>query len=233
MKDAYRSAAEALCHGGLYHHCKVNLEWINDEVLTEKPDAAGEILRGTNGILMPGGYREAQNGIEGKICAIRWARENGIPFLGISVGMYSALAEWAINILGMPVSIIDCSKESDALIVRLPEADPGRRVARLGALPCRLREGSLAARIYEQADIRERHRHNYIFNNQYRDKFIRSGLVFSGVSPDAGQEAYIIEMPEHSWFVATQFHPEYKSRPLKPHPLFREFIGAALGHKNK
>lgn len=233
LKDAYRSAAEALCHGGLYHRCKVNLKWVNDADLAAKPDAVNETLRGANGILIPGGYREAEDEIEGKIAAIRWARENRIPFLGISVGMYSALIEWAMNVLEAPISVTDCEKGSDALIVRLPEAGPGKKVARLGALPCLLKKDSMAARIYGQTDISERHRHDCTINNKHRDDFMRSGLVFSGVSPGKEQEVYIVELPEHPWFMATLFHPEYRSRPLKPHPLFREFAGAALKHKNK
>ncbi len=232
LKDAYISVAEALRHAGLHHGAAVNIRWISSEDLEKVP--AEEYLHDVDGILIPGGFGD--RGIEGKINAIRYARENRIPLLGICLGLQLAVVEYARNVLGWTDAN---STEFDPdtthpVIDLLPEQkdifNKGGTM-RLGRYECVLKPGTLAYQAYGQDVIYERHRHRYEFNNEFRDELSAHGMIFSGVLPERDL-VEIIEVPEHPWFLATQFHPEFKSRPNRPHPLFRDFIGAALRYKD-
>jgi CTP synthase len=228
LHDAYLSVAEALRHGGLFHGASVDIRWINAEDLEEQ--SVEKLLADVDGILVPGGFGD--RGIEGKINAIKYARENKIPYLGICLGMQLAVVEFARNVLGWATAN---SSEFNAntqypVIDLLPEQKELDRMGgtmRLGRYPCRLLPGSLANQAYAEGVIQERHRHRYELNNQYREALAEAGLVISGTLPDR-YLVEIVELKDHPWFVATQFHPEFKSRPNKPHPLFRDFIGATL-----
>jgi CTP synthase len=228
LPDAYLSVVEALRHAGFYHGSAVEVKWINSEELEQAP--VEEYLQKVDGILVPGGF--GGRGIEGKIKAVRYAREQKIPYLGICLGLHLAVVEFARHVMGWhsanstefdagtPFPVID-------LLPEQKELDQLGGTMRLGCYPCKLLGGSLAKAAYGQEIIEERHRHRYELNNTYRSALARSGLVFSGTLPD-DYLVEIIELPDHPWFVATQFHPEFKSRPNRPHPLFRDFIGAAL-----
>ncbi|MEW6459010.1 MAG: CTP synthase [Bacillota bacterium] len=231
LPDAYKSVTEALRHGGIANRVDVNIRMIDAESLEN--GAVEEILDGADGILVPGGFGD--RGIEGKIRAIRHARERSLPFLGICLGMQLAVVEFARGMLGWADAN---SSEFDPgtthpVIHLLPEQlqvqDLGGTM-RLGAYACRLRPDSVAGRAYGREEIQERHRHRYEFNNAYLDDFDRAGMVFSGINPDK-QLVEIVELTGHPWFVATQFHPEFLSRPNRPHPLFRDFIAAARRRK--
>lgn len=228
LPDAYLSVAEALRHAGTEQGAKVKICWVNAEEIEN--NSAAKYLQGVAGILVPGGFGD--RGIEGKISAIQYARENKVPFLGICLGMQCAVIEFARNVCGMERAN---STEFDAdspypVIDILPEQrdieDKGGTM-RLGISPAKLSEGSKAFGAYQDEVIYERHRHRYEVNNQYRPELEEAGLNFSGTSPD-GRLVEITEYPEHPWFVASQFHPEFKSRPNRPHPLFREFVKATL-----
>lgn len=228
LHDAYLSVVEALHHGGIAHGVKVKINWVNAEELTE--DTAERLLGQSQGILVPGGF--GGRGLEGMITAARYAREHDVPFFGICLGMQCAVIEFARNVLGWadaftaeaipdtPHAVIDLMPEQKDI------AEKGGTM-RLGAYPCRLTEGSLAARAYGGELIYERHRHRYELNNAFRRELEEAGLALTGLSPD-GRLAEIIENPRSRWFVGVQFHPEFKSRPNRPHPLFRDFIGAAF-----
>ncbi|MDA8097709.1 MAG: CTP synthase [Desulforudis sp.] len=228
LPDAYFSVAEALRHAGITHSTRVDIVWVNAEDLETK--AVEDVLDGADGILVPGGFGD--RGTEGKVQALRYARLNKVPLLGICLGMQLACVEVARGVLGW----LDAnSSEFDPhtlhpVIDILPEqknvADMGGTM-RLGGYPCDLLPGSLAHKAYGTEQITERHRHRYEFNNEYRNQFKDGGVIFSGLSPDA-RLVEIIELADHPWFVATQFHPEFRSRPNRPHPLFQDFIGAAL-----
>lgn len=228
LPDAYMSVAEALCHGGIANSVAIDLRLINAEDLEKGPVDA--VLREADGILVPGGFGD--RGIEGKIRAIRYARENGIPFLGICLGMQLAVVEFAREVLALTGanSAEFNAGTSHPVIDLLPEqkeVDDLGGTMRLGSYPCLLaRSDSLAYQAYGRGEIRERHRHRYEFNNKYREAFTRAGMVFSGIYPDKDL-VEIVELPDHPWFVATQFHPEFLSRPNRPHPLFRDFVAAA------
>ncbi len=232
LRDAYLSVVEALNHGGIYHQTKVEVLWIDsEEVGAENVDQA---LAQADGILIPGGF--GGRGIEGKLLSVRYAREKGIPFLGICLGMQCAVIEYARNVAGFsganssewdpltPHPVIDLLEEQRHV------EDKGGTM-RLGAYPCKIAdENSKLYRAYGRGEIQERHRHRYEFNNQFRQALSEKGLKFSGLSPDE-KLVEAIEIPAHPWFVATQFHPEFKSRPSNPHPLFRDFVGAAMAAK--
>jgi CTP synthase len=228
LPDAYLSVAEALRSAGTEHGVKVNVRWVNSESIEE--DGVEKYLTGVAGILVPGGF--GNRGIEGKVEAIRYAREEKIPFLGICLGMQTAIIEFARNICGMERAN---STEFDAdtpypVIDILPEQkdiEEKGGTMRLGISPAKLVEDSLAHEAYQEQVIYERHRHRYEVNNQFRSELEEAGLKFCGTSLD-GRLVEIIEYPDHPWFVASQFHPEFKSRPNRAHPLFREFIRAAL-----
>nr|MBO2478848.1 CTP synthase [Bacillota bacterium] len=232
LKDAYLSVNEALYHAATFHGKRLEVEWINSEELT--PDNVQERLRGVDGILVPGGF--GHRGIEGKILAVQYARENQVPFFGICLGMQMACVEFARNVLKWPdANSTEMDPDTPHPVVHfLPEQHAGIPIGgtmRLGAYPCRLVPGSLAHQAYQQEEISERHRHRYEFNNEYREVFEKHGLKVTGLSPD-GRFVEIIEYTEHPWFVGTQFHPEFTSRPNRPHPLFREFVRAAIRSRN-
>jgi len=228
LPDAYLSIIESLKHGGFAHSARVNIVWVaSDDVTRENAES---VLSGLDGILVPGGF--GVRGVDGKVEAIRYARENNVPFLGICLGLQCAVIEAARNLCGLEKansSEFDPATP-DPVIDLLPsqrDVDEMGGTMRLGLYPCKLSEDSLAFACYGEEVIYERHRHRYEVNNHYRTALQEAGIVFSGVSPD-GRLVEIIERRDHPWFLACQFHPEFKSRPNRPHPLFREFVGAAL-----
>jgi len=232
LHDAYLSVAESLRHGGIGNDVEVDIRWVNSEEI-ESGDV-NTFLKGVDGILVPGGFGD--RGIEGKIQAITYARENGIPFFGICLGMQMAVVEFARNVAGLhdanssefgetPYPVIDLMPEQR-------DIDEMGGTMRLGVYPCKINDSTMIQSIYEDELIYERHRHRYEFNNEYRDIFVKHGMVLSGLSP-SGKLVETIELKGHPWFIGVQFHPEFKSRPNKPHPLFRDFIRAAFEYKNK
>jgi CTP synthase len=235
LSDAYLSVVEALRHGAIATNGKLEIQWINSEDLS--PANVAEQLAGIQGILVPGGF--GVRGVDGKIAAIAHAREHNIPFLGLCLGMQSAVIEWAQNVAQLPGAH---SSEFDAeatnpVINLLPEQHDVVEMGgtmRLGLYPCRIEANSLAAELYGQEVIYERHRHRYEFNNAYRNLFTEHGYRVSGTSPD-GRLVEIIELPSKTFFIATQFHPEFQSSPSTPHPLFKGFMTAALqyGRQNQ
>ena len=238
LLDAYKSLAEALTHGGIANHVKVKMEWIDASIFEEDEQSVIHHLEGKHGILVPGGFGE--RGTEGKIKAVQFAREHNIPYFGICLGMQVAVIEAARNTAGIegagstelgdpkePVVglMTEWAKEGD-LEKRAQDGDLGGTM-RLGAYDCTIKDGSKAFDIYGSTNISERHRHRYEVNTAYMDRLEAAGLQFSGMSPD-GVLPEIVEWPDHPWFVAVQFHPELKSRPFEPHPLFVSFIEAAV-----
>ena len=237
LQDSYKSLGEALVHGGIANGVKVNIEWIDSE-LFEQEDAAVEALHHVSGILVPGGFGE--RGSEGKIRAVRFAREQNIPYFGICFGMQMAVLETARNLAGLTGAGSSEFGEPDIPLVGLmtewivgnetqqrSAADDLGGTMRLGAYECRLESGSLANQIYRQDVIHERHRHRYEVNIAYREALESAGMRISGLSPD-GRLPEIVERADHPWFVAVQFHPELKSKPFDPHPLFTGFVAAAV-----
>jgi CTP synthase len=233
LEDAYKSLREALIHGGLAHNQRTVLEWIEAEEI-DSVEIAARRMRHVDGILVPGGF--GKRGIQGMIHAIRYARDAKIPFLGICLGMQCATIEYARNVSGLPQAD---STEFDPqtpnrVIYKLREllgVDEMGGTMRLGSWPCKLEPGSFAARAYGKLEISERHRHRYEFNCDYEGALVGAGLKITGRTPD-GTYVEIVEAPEHPWFVGCQFHPEFKSKPLEPHPLFSAFVGAALHHRD-
>jgi CTP synthase len=232
LEDAYKSLREALLHGGLAHQHKTVLEWIEAEEITSAEIAATR-LRGYDGILVPGGF--GKRGIQGMVHTIQYARENKVPFFGICLGMQCATIEYARDMADLKQAD---STEFDPqtphrVIYKLREllgVDEMGGTMRLGAWPCKLEPGSLAFQAYGKTEISERHRHRYEFNRDYEKTLLGAGLRITGRTPDENY-VEIIEAPDHPWFLGCQFHPEFKSKPLEPHPLFAAFIGAALEHK--
>ena len=230
LRDAYKSLNEALSHGGIAHNLRVKLKWIEAEDL-ESGDL--EALEGVDGVLVPGGF--GPRGTEGMAAAAGWARKRRIPYFGICYGFQWAVVEYAREVAGLSqAGSSECHPESpDKVILKLRELVGVEELGgtmRLGAYDCILTEGSRARQIYEKGAISERHRHRYEFNQEYERVLNEAGLRFSGRTPD-GKFVEIAEVPDHPWYLAVQFHPEFKSRPLSPHPLFREFIGAAWRYK--
>ena len=237
LLDSYKSLAEALLHGGIANHVKVNLDWIESEEF-EKNGNIAERLKDADAILVPGGFGE--RGAEGKIQAVRYARENNIPFLGICFGMQMAVVECARSLAGLPkasstefgptdepvVGLMTEWARGGELLRRREGGDLGGTM-RLGAYPAKLVPGSRVAEIYGRTEIRERHRHRWEVNAHYKDRLEKTGLRFSGLSPD-GVLPEVVEYPDHAWFVAVQYHPELLSKPFDPHPLFAGFISAAV-----
>lgn len=227
-RDAYKSIYEALDHAGFSHSARVLVKRIEAEDLQK--EGADQLLRGVDGILVPGGF--GMRGIEGKIEAVQYARENDIPYFGICLGMQVAVIEFARNVLGLTQahSTEFAADTPDPVICILEEqktvTDKGGTM-RLGAQPCRLKEGSRVAECYGATEITERHRHRYEFNPEYEDRFVSAGLSPSGTH-ESGMLVEVVELPDHPWFIAVQFHPEFRSKPHDAHPLFRDFIGAAL-----
>lgn len=231
LHDAYLSVAEALYHAGFANDSDVDIKWVNAEDVTS--DNVAELLGDVDGILVPGGFGD--RGIEGKITATRYARENNVPFLGICLGMQIAVIEYARHVLGMAdANSSEINPNTNYPVIDLlpeqKEIEDMGGTMRLGLGPTKAIAGSLAERAYNNTLIYERHRHRYEVNNEYRDQMAQAGLSFSGTSPD-GRLVEIIEVPAHPWFLATQFHPEFTSRPNRPQPLFREFVKASLQHK--
>ena len=231
LHDSYMSLNQALIHGGLAHRLKVKIDWIEAEAL-EKDDPA-KILGPKDGILVPGGF--GKRGIEGKIRAVTYAREAKVPFFGICLGMQCASIEYARSLAGLKKanSTEFAPDAPHKVIVRWRELAMEHDVGgtmRLGQFRCDLKKGSLAHRAYRALRISERHRHRYEFNPAYMDALAEAGLVFSGINPDYGL-VEIVEAPGHPWFLGCQFHPEFKSKPLAPHPLFKAFIGASYAHR--
>ena len=232
LHDAYKSVQEALIHGGIGNDAGVRIDWISSDRFTDQ-EAAGEILRDYDGLLIPGGF--GIRGIEGMIQAIRWAREHELPFFGICLGLQMAVVEFARTMCHLPnANSTEFDAESDAPVIHMMAAQ--RDVVnlggtmRLGAYTARLRPNSKAAQAYGTQEISERHRHRFEVNNAYRDVLAEFGLRLSGQSPDGGL-VEMIELPDHPWFIGCQFHPELKSRPNRPHPLFAGFVGAALARR--
>lgn len=228
LKDSYKSINEALIHAGVLNDAKVNIEWIHSEHITA--DNVSDKLKGLKGILVAPGFGE--RGIEGKIAAIRYARENKIPFFGICLGMQCAVIEFARNVLGhkeahssemnpsTPMPVIDILESQKKIVNK-------GGTMRLGAYPCKIEKDTLAFEIYGNENIQERHRHRYEFNNEYLKEFEKAGMLATGINPE-GNLVEIVEVKDHPWFVGVQFHPEYKSTVARPHPLFVNFIKAAV-----
>jgi CTP synthase len=231
LHDAYMSIVEALRHAAVDNGTNVRMRWVNTEDIEER--GAEALLNGVDGILVPGGFGE--RGIEGKIRAVRHAREQRIPFFGICLGMQCAVIEYARNVMGLdganssefasdtPYPVIDLMPDQNGVMKG--------GTMRLGAYPCQLLEGSKARACYPTATVSERHRHRWEVNPEYVGSLQDGGLTVSGLSPD-GRLVEIVEMSDHPFYVAVQFHPELKSRPERPHPLFRHFVAAALSHQN-
>ncbi|HKX46618.1 MAG TPA: CTP synthase, partial [Planctomycetota bacterium] len=227
LHDAYKSIYEALAHAGIANDCQVRIRKISAEDVL---DSGTGLLEGVHGLLVPGGFGE--RGLEGKIDAIRWARERRVPFFGICLGMQCAVIEFARNVGGFEgAHTLEHSPHTPHPVIHLMEGQQGVRekggTMRLGAYECDLAPGSLARQLYGAARISERHRHRFEFNNAYRERLRSLGLSTSGLHPDLDL-VEIVELPEHPFFVGVQYHPEFKSGPLRPHPLFRGFVGAAL-----
>jgi len=225
--DAYLSVREALCHAALYHDRDVDIIWIESEELEK--DGGEALLRTANGIVVPGGF--GYRGIEGKISAARYARENGIPYLGLCLGLHIMVIEYTRHVLKSdnPNSREFDNDTSYPVIDLLPEqreVEEKGGTMRLGLYPCDLVTGTRAAAAYNASLIYERHRHRFEFNNEFRELLTKAGLILSGISPD-GRLVEVCELADHPWMVGTQFHPEFTSRPDRPHPLFRDFIGVA------
>ncbi len=233
LRDAYKSIIEAITHGGAANEARVRIRWVDSEELSEKDPR--QVLGEADGILVPGGFGD--RGIEGKVAAARFARENGIPYFGICLGLQCASIEFARNVCDLeganssefapetPYPVID-------LMADQKETDQLGGTMRLGAQDCLLEPGSVAREAYGVAEVAERHRHRWEFNNAFRETFKKNGMRISGVNPQRDL-VEVIELPDHPWYVAVQFHPELRSRPNRPHPLFKDFIRAALAARSR
>jgi CTP synthase len=233
LHDAYKSIAESFIHAGATNECKVNVIWISSEDIDH--DNVGELLEGNDGILIAPGFGE--RGVEGKITAAKYARENKVPFFGICLGLQVAVIEFGRNVLGYKhAASTEIDSQTKAPIIDLMEEQ--KKITkkggtmRLGAYPCRLKEGTQVYEMYESEEISERHRHRYEFNNEYLEKFENKGMIAAGVNPDSNL-VEIMEYKKHPWYIGTQFHPELKSRVVEPHPLFVGFIKAAIDYRAK
>ena len=227
LHDAYMSVKESLAHAGISNDVEVDIRWIHSETLESRP--AAELLAGVSGVIVPGGFGE--RGWEGKIAAARWARENNVPYLGLCLGMQAMVTEFARNVCGLTgANTTEIDPETPYPVISLLDEQQGVTAKggtmRLGAYPCKLDAGSLAARAYEADHVSERHRHRWEFNNAFRGTLAQHGLLASGTSPD-GTLVEISEITTHPFMLGTQFHPELQSRPNRAHPLFREFVAAA------
>jgi CTP synthase len=232
--DSYKSVQEALIHGGIANDVGVDISWVSSDSFTDGA-AARQILAAHDALLVPGGF--GVRGVEGMVEAIKCARETGVPFFGICLGMQTAIIEFARNVCGLDDShssefAPECSDPVISLMESQQHVTDMGGTMRLGAYPCRLARGSRAAEVYGVAEVSERHRHRYEVSNSYRDLFVQHGLRLSGLSPD-GQLVELVELPEHPWFIGCQFHPELQSRPTRPHPLFAGFIAAAAAAKRR
>ena len=233
LKDSYKSIAESFVHAGAHNETEVELRWVHSEEITE--ENASKHLKGLHGILVAPGFGE--RGIDGKLDAVKYARENNIPFLGICLGMQCAVVEFARNVVGLKDALsTEVDKNTPHPVIDIMEEQ--KKITnyggtmRLGANNCHLKEGSLANEIYGKKAISERHRHRFEFNNAYLEDFEKAGMNASGINPETGL-VEIVEIPSHPWFVGVQFHPEYKSTVANPHPLFTEFVKASLSYSKK
>ena len=228
LHDAYLSVVESLNHAGTANDAVVDILWVDSETVTEQN--VKEILGGVSGVLVPGGFGD--RGIEGMAVAARYARENGVPYFGICLGMQMAVIEFARNVLGYADATSSEFSETtrhpviDLMPDQVNVTDKGGTM-RLGKYPCVLTEGSRSRELYGAAEISERHRHRFEFNNDYREQMQAAGMLLAGLSPN-GHLVEIVEIPAHPWFVGAQFHPEFKSRPDRPHPLFYGFVKASV-----
>jgi CTP synthase len=233
LHDAYLSVVEALTHGGIENDVKVKIRWVDSELVND--DNAAEYLSGVDGVIVPGGFGD--RGIEGMISSIYWARVNKVPMFGICLGMQMAVVEYARHMAGLPDAhsgefVENCPNPVIDLMPEQRDITDKGGTMRLGAYPCKLMgTDTKTYQAYGETVIYERHRHRYEFNNLYRERLQAAGLVLAGLSPNE-RLVEIVEVPDHPWFVGAQFHPEFKSRPNKAQPLFREFIGAAKEYSN-
>ncbi len=226
LHDAYKSIYESLSHAGIASQCKVKLRKLKAEEVLDNP----RLLEGLDGLLVPGGFGE--RGLEGKIRAVQWARENDVPFFGICLGMQCAVIEYARNVLDLEdADTLEHSESTPHPVINLmadqKDVEDMGGTMRLGAFDCSIDKDSVAGRLYGRTAVRERHRHRFEFNNDYRERFEAGGMVLSGKNPQRDL-VEIVELPEHAFFVGVQFHPEFRSQPLKPHPIFKGFVAAAL-----
>lgn len=230
LPDAYKSISEAFIHAGATNHVKVRLQYVNSEKITEQNVAA--VLGDMSGILVAPGF--GHRGLEGKIIAVKYARENRVPFLGICLGMQCCVIEYARNVLGLSEANSTETGATPEPVIDLMEEQKGITekggTMRLGAYPCTLAEGSHAYEAYGKANISERHRHRYEFNNKYKEALEAAGMVATGINPDTNL-VEVVEVPDHPWFVGVQYHPEYKSTVINPHPLFVDFVKTAINYQ--
>ena len=231
LPDAYLSVVEALSHGGIFHKTRVHIKWVAAQDIT--PENVQDMLGDVDGILVPGGF--GSRGLEGKITAIQYARENGVPFLGLCLGMQMAVVEFARHVLDLRdahTSEVDPNTTYPVIDLMVDQdlANLGGTM-RLGKYRCQLTPGTASEKAYGTTEIWERHRHRYEFNNAYLDRFVAGGMIIAGHNPDRNL-VEIVEVANHPFFVGVQFHPELKSRPNRPHPLFRDFVGAAIQHRD-
>lgn len=230
LPDAYISVTEALHHAGIYNSTEVKIKWVNAEEIEKEGTDLSDVFAGCKGILVPGGFGD--RGVEGKISAIKYARENKIPFLGLCLGMQCSVIEFARHVCGMEdAHSSEFNPETNHPVIALMSSqvnveDKGGTM-RLGSYPCKVTPGTKTYEAYGSELIHERHRHRFEFNNEFKQELTDAGLVIAGVCPDNGL-VEIVEVKDHPWFVASQFHPELKSRPNNPQPLFRDFVKAAL-----
>jgi CTP synthase len=232
--DSYKSVQEALVHGGVANDVGVDISWLSSDAFTTQERSA-ELLRDVQGLLVPGGF--GVRGVDGMVEAIRYARETGLPFFGICLGLQTAIIEFARNVVRLENShssefAPDCANPVISIMESQQHVTDMGGTMRLGQYPCRLSRGSRAAEVYGVPEVSERHRHRYEVSNVYRDTFNEHGLRLSGLSPD-GSLVEIIEIPEHPWFIGCQFHPELQSRPTRPHPLFAAFVAASVKAKRR
>ncbi|MDQ3432504.1 MAG: CTP synthase [Actinomycetota bacterium] len=228
LPDAYLSVVEALAHAGIHHGVEVDIAWVSADDL-QAPGAVARTLQGVHGILVPGGF--GLRGVEGKIIAARHARERHVPYLGICLGLQTAVVEFTRHVVGLADAhstefAPDCPDPVVDLMLDQRDVSDLGGTMRLGVYPCKVTPGTAAAKAYGEPVVYERHRHRWEVNNRYRGRLLEAGMAFSGLSPDE-RLVEMIELPNHPWFVATQAHPEFRSRPNRPHPLFRDFVGAA------
>lgn len=235
LHDAYMSVSESLCHGGIANDASVDIKWIQAQTLEKEDVNLDEVFSDVAGILVPGGF--GSRGVEGKIKAVQYAREKKIPFFGICLGMQCAVIEFARNVCGLKeANSTEFAPKSPYPVIQLgseqKDVENFGGTMRLGQYPCRLIPNTKSMAAYNQEEIGERHRHRYEFNNKYKAELEKAGMTMAGLSPD-GNLVEIIELKGHPWFIGTQFHPEFKSRPNNPHPLFRDFVKAAITYNEK
>lgn len=236
LHDAYLSVAEALSHAGFAFGTKIRIHWVNSEELEDHLDTLDDVFKGVGGIVVPGGF--GSRGIEGKIASIRWAREHKVPFLGLCLGMQCAVIEFARHVCGMTDAnsseiAPDCRYPAIDLMADQEDVTEKGGTMRLGLYPCKLAAGTKARALYDDKEIvYERHRHRYEVNNEFRQAMVDKGLVIAGTSPD-NRLVEMIELKDHPFFEATQAHPEFKSRPTRPHPLFKGFVEAAIKYESE